>query len=86
MAETQRICRKCLLRDTSEAEYFQNMYVYIANISEDDKVSDKEYERRLSECRKCEHLFKGMCRICGCFVEMRAAMAVRHCPGTEKRW
>lgn len=69
-----------------EEEYFHNMYTYIANIPEDDKVSDEEYKRRLEKCRKCDHLLNGMCRICGCFVEMRAAIAVRHCPGTDKRW
>lgn len=69
-----------------EVEYFQNMYTYIANLPAEDKVSGKEYEERLSECRQCGHLLNGMCRICGCFVEMRAAVAIRHCPGAEKRW
>lgn len=86
MADAKRVCRKCLLRDMPEKEYYRNMYTYLATLPEDDKVSDKEYERRLEECKKCEHLLGGMCRICGCFVEMRAAMAVRHCPGADKRW
>lgn len=86
MSDEQRICKKCLLRDLPEQEYFQNMYQYIANLSEDDKVSDEEYEYRLSQCQGCDHLLKGMCQLCGCFVEMRAAIAVRHCPGIEKRW
>lgn len=86
MPDTQRICRKCLLRDMPEEAYFQNMYTYIANLSEDDRASDAEYERRLNKCRECDQLLNGMCRVCGCFVEMRAAIAVRHCPGVEKRW
>ncbi|MCC2254643.1 DUF6171 family protein [Ruminococcus sp. CLA-AA-H200] len=86
MPDTQRICRKCLLRDMPEEAYFQNMYTYIANLSEDDRASDAEYERRLVLCRECDQLLNGMCRVCGCFVEMRAAIAVRHCPGVEKRW
>ncbi|MFR8563084.1 MAG: DUF6171 family protein [Blautia sp.] len=82
----QRICRKCLLRDMEEGTAFQNMYTYIANLDEDDKVSDMEYERRLLICRQCEHLLSGMCRKCGCFVEMRAAMKIRHCPDIPNRW
>lgn len=79
-------CRKCLIRDMPEAEFFQNMYDYIANIPEDEKTPEEEYERRLNECRQCESLLNGMCRVCGCFVEMRAAAVIRHCPGTGKRW
>ena len=86
MPDAQRICRKCLLRDMPEEAYFQNMYAYIAGLPEEDKVSGDEYERRLSECQKCDQLLNGMCRVCGCFVEMRAAIAVRHCPGAGKRW
>ncbi len=81
-----RICRKCLLRETPQGEYFKNMYDYISRLPEDDKVSDEIYEERLSACRECEHLMNGMCRICGCFVEMRAAIKNRHCAGIEKYW
>lgn len=56
------------------------MYRYIANLVQEDKVSDKEYEKRLMTCRQCSHLLSGMCRKCGCYVEMRAAMKIRHCP------
>ncbi len=84
--EKYRVCRKCLLKDLSEKDYFQNMYVYIANLPEDDRTGKEEYERRLSKCRECDHLLNGMCRLCGCFVEMRAAIALRHCPGSPPEW
>ena len=45
---------------------------------------EEEYERRLSICKECEKLLSGMCRMCGCYVEMRAAIALRDCPG--KKW
>ncbi len=87
MENSQRwICRKCLLKDLPEKNYLRNMYTYIANLSEDDKVSDKEYECRLMKCRECVQLINGMCRICGCFVEMRAVIAVRHCPDNDPKW
>lgn len=75
-----RICKKCLLREMSEADTYKTMYEYIANLSPDDKTPEHEYETRLSQCKTCDHLLSGMCRICGCYVEMRAAITHRHCP------
>ncbi|WP_297777631.1 DUF6171 family protein [Blautia sp.] len=86
MEKNTRVCKKCLLRDMGEAEAFENMYQYIANLSPEDKVSDEEYERRLMVCRQCSHLLSGMCGKCGCYVEMRAAMKVRHCPDVPGKW
>lgn len=84
--EGQKHCRKCLLRDMDWTEYFRNMREYIRSLPAEDKVSDEEYERRLAACRTCEWLLEGMCRICGCYVEMRAAMKVRSCPQTPDHW
>ncbi|HJA68066.1 MAG TPA: hypothetical protein H9955_17455 [Candidatus Mediterraneibacter cottocaccae] len=79
-------CRKCLLRDMPEKEFYENMYLYIRNLPEDEKTERTEYENRLAKCRQCSSLLNGMCRECGCFVEMRAAVRVRHCPLPRKRW
>lgn len=78
--ETGRICRKCLLRDMDKDAYFENLYGYIASLDEDIRASERTYEERLSCCRECERLADGMCRACGCFVELRAAMAKQRCP------
>lgn len=83
---TQRICRKCLLQDMDEEEYFSDMRRYIENIDKDLKVDNQLYQERLSFCRECENLLSGMCRICGCFVEMRAVMRKNYCPGSPKKW
>lgn len=32
-----RICKKCLLREMSEADTYKTMYEYIANLNPDDK-------------------------------------------------
>lgn len=84
--QEKRYCRKCLLREMDEGEYFANLYEYIANLDEDVKVNHQEYERRLNLCRGCDNLLNGMCRICGCYVELRAAMKKNSCPGTNKSW
>ncbi len=81
-----RVCRKCLLRETSRADYFRQLEAYIAALDEADRVSQEIYERRLSLCNSCEHLTDGMCRLCGCYVELRAALRVRKCPGLPCRW
>ena len=54
-----RICKKCLLREMSEADTYKTMYEYIANLSPDDKTPEHEYETRLSQCKTCDHLLSG---------------------------
>lgn len=78
--EIRRICRKCLTRDMDQQEYFQNLHTYIENLDEDIKAAPIVYEERLAVCQQCERLTDGMCRACGCFVELRAAIASNRCP------
>lgn len=84
--KNQRYCRKCLLREMDEKEYFENLYDYMERLDEDLKVNNEEYERRLSICKDCEKLLNGMCIICGCYVELRALMKKNSCPNVEKKW
>ena len=86
MSESQRICKKCLLREMQEGEYFKNMYEYIAALDPEVRAEDVLYEERLRICKECDNLLNGMCRICGCFVEMRAAVKKNYCPASQKRW
>lgn len=79
-------CKKCLLRDMDEEEYFINVRQYIAHLDEDLKVGEEEYEQRLTLCQDCDFLLNGMCRKCGCFVELRAVMRKNHCPDVRKKW
>lgn len=82
----QRSCKRCLLRDMPESEYFLDLHQYIKAIPEDEKASDDEYGHRLKLCKECDALLSGMCRKCGCYVELRAAVKVRHCPDVPGRW
>lgn len=84
--EPRRFCRKCLLRDMGKEEYFRNLQEYITNLDADLKVDEDTYEERLSRCRECEKLYQGMCRICGCYVELRAVMKKNACPQVHPRW
>jgi len=60
--------------------YFKTLKELIANISEDVKTPEDEYEARLKVCTDCERLIDGMCSACGCYVELRAAKKSNSCP------
>jgi len=82
---TGRICRKCLTRDMiGQEEYFANLQDYINNLDVDIKAGEDLYESRLDVCKECDLLFQGMCRTCGCYVELRAAVTKNSCP--NKKW
>ena len=77
---TKRLCRRCLTKDMDQKEYFDNLHTYIANLDEELKVSEPLYEKRLLLCKSCGLLYDGMCRACGCYVELRAVMRKNSCP------
>lgn len=81
-----RVCRKCLLYTESREEFFQRLEAYIANLDEDDRAGQETYEARLAQCAHCPNLTDGMCVLCGCYVELRAALKVRRCPDVVRRW
>jgi len=80
----QRRCKKCLTREMDRDEYFKNLHEYIAGIDEELKAEEAVYEERLSVCKECELLLEGMCRSCGCYVELRAVMEKNKCP--KDKW
>ena len=84
--EPRRFCRKCLLRDMDESAYFVSLRRYIRDLDADLKVCNEIYESRLAECRNCDQLMSGMCRICGCYVELRAVMKKNICPMVHPKW
>lgn len=84
--DNRKYCRKCLLKDMPENVYFKNLYDYIKGLNQDIKAEEGEYERRLNLCKECDNLINGMCRICGCFIELRAAIAKNYCPDPDNKW
>ncbi len=84
-AQMYRYCKKCLLRDQMEKENeFETIRTYLDNLEPDIKASEEEYETRLEICKGCEMLLEAMCRSCGCYVEIRAAIGNNNCP--RKKW
>lgn len=76
----RRHCRRCLLRETDREGYFKNLYAYIDGLEEEIRAAEPVYRDRLDRCRQCDLLWDGMCRACGCFVELRAAVGTNRCP------
>ena len=72
-------CLKCLLREMNQETYMDNLYDYIRRLDEDIKADQALYEERLSVCKECDYLQEGMCRACGCFVELRAVIKNNVC-------
>lgn len=79
MSETKKICKRCLLRDMSEAD-LKNIDKYKLAIKPQDRVSEEVYENRLNICKACERLNEGTCNACGCYVEIRALAKNGNCP------
>ena len=81
-----RQCRRCLLKDGIDAEYYQSILEYIESLPETEKADERLYSERLNRCTACDALVNGMCRLCGCFVEVRAAKLRQHCAKSAEIW
>lgn len=79
-------CRRCLFREMSDSAYYKYVQDYLDSLLPEDKAADHCYEERLQYCKQCTYIQNGVCRLCGCFVEIRAAGIHRHCPHTPPKW
>lgn len=86
MSEPLRVCRKCLLYAQAEASFRQSVEQYLASLDPEDAADQALYEERLAVCSACPNQISGMCRLCGCYVELRAAQLHRVCPEVPARW
>ncbi len=80
-------CRRCLLEDMpSEAELAKSIRELIDLLPEHMRAPQEVTAARLEQCRMCDHLHSGMCALCGCYVELRAAKIPLRCPDIPARW
>lgn len=80
-------CRRCLLAQMeSEKPLFQLLTEWLAEIAPEKRAETAMYEKRLAACLQCDWLRNGLCAQCGCYVELRAAMAGARCPDVPPRW
>ena len=85
MAENVKPCR-CLLFEAGLADMARNVAEYVASLDESIRTPAETYRARLALCRECPELMNGTCRLCGCYVETRAAKRVQGCPMVPPRW
>ena len=79
-------CKRCLIYEEAEQYKEYNITSYVQQIPFDVRAEEAQYKHRLGICRDCNKQFQGMCRLCGCFIEVRAAVRIRICPDTPARW
>lgn len=83
---TEKPCPRCLLHELPDTQLFQTVRDYIDSLPDDAKAAPDVYEKRLALCHACDNLLNGMCRLCGCFVEARAAKRVTYCAKSKSIW
>lgn len=84
--DNQIICKKCIIEKIDRFGILESVRKKVELMPVEDKVSDEEYYRRLEICTECKDLNLGMCNLCGCFVEYRAAQINMHCPASGHKW
>lgn len=77
------LCRKCFIEALGNADLTREISDYIASLPEEIKTGERDYRSRLAVCENCDSLADGICRYCGCFVEVRAVKRGLGCPHPE---
>ena len=80
----QNQCKRCLLYEMADKAAYESVQNYIASIPEAERADENVYRSRLSVCKECDMLISGMCRKCGCYVEVRAFTERSECPA--RKW
>lgn len=78
-------CKKCLLYEAGEKVTYDEIMAYVSTLDKSDLVSEKMYNQRISCCKNCNYLISGMCRKCGCYIEVRARLKEKNCPNVDNR-
>ena len=87
MTQKKPFCRRCLLEDMpDEAALAKSIRELIELLPEEKRALADVTAQRLAVCRECDHLQNGMCMLCGCYVELRAAKVHMKCPYVPGKW
>lgn len=78
-------CKKCLLYEAGEKVTYDEIMKYVSTLDKNDLVAEDVYQNRISYCKNCDFLISGMCRKCGCYVEVRARLKNQTCPNVDNR-
>ncbi len=83
---TKKKCKRCLIDELDFDEVYEDIKQYIREFPSDKRILEEEYSQRLAICRECDELENGICRKCGCFVELRALKKGMYCASEDKKW
>lgn len=78
-------CKRCLLLEASGKVTYDEIMSQLASFDKSELTDDSTFENRISYCKECNYLISGMCRKCGCYVEIRARLAGSECPDFDNR-
>lgn len=78
-------CKRCLLLEAGEKVTYDEIMAYVAALDQAELAEQSVSEERLSHCKACDSLIAGMCRKCGCYVEVRARLKNADCPDFDNR-
>lgn len=81
----EELCKRCLLNEAGERAAYTQVQAYLETVPPEELASPTVLNSRLDQCRHCDQLIAGMCRKCGCYVEVRAALKDSICPNAEGR-
>jgi predicted Zn-ribbon and HTH transcriptional regulator len=80
-------CKRCLLLEAGESVTYDEIMSYVSTIDKKELVDANIFDYRISQCKQCDYLIAGMCRKCGCYVEVRARLKNVSCPNfDDRRW
>ena len=77
---------KCLLSELDSEGVYRSVAEYVASLDALVRCDEETYAARLGVCRECGKLNQGMCELCGCYVEARAAKRKQNCPALPHKW
>ncbi|MBQ3079969.1 MAG: hypothetical protein IJC48_08250 [Clostridia bacterium] len=69
-----------MLENMDQADIIRHLDSYVADLPKDVRANEDEYQKRLTLCASCEYLLNAACRLCGCYVQARAAKKNQRCP------
>lgn len=77
----QKPCRTCGGSVVGNSGSLQSIITdYLLTLDPETCVPEELYQTRLGHCSSCPGMHDLTCRYCGCFVQVRAKRADRHCP------
>lgn len=71
--------------EAGEKVTYDEIMEYVSTLDKNNLVSEAEYTDRIEKCKNCDNLISGMCRKCGCYVEVRARLKCSECPNYDNR-